>query len=148
MRMTLLPWVLGTPNDPGYRAEQAVCQIWTSKGPGYGLVATTNPYSGAHATEEAAGNAEYIHRAAHAMPVLQRAVTDLMTLAMEIHGITPEQATLVCTIGATALESVKPRPVEKPRWLPFKAFKTTSEADAAGYRQPGTIGRGGWECFR
>lgn len=39
---TPTPWILGKISDVGYSGAQAPCQIWTGKGAGWGLVATTN----------------------------------------------------------------------------------------------------------
>lgn len=38
------PWLLGKANDPGYSQTIGPCHIWTAKGPGCGLIATTAPW--------------------------------------------------------------------------------------------------------
>ena len=72
------PWVLGKVGDGGYSDRVAPCHIWTSKGPGYGLVATTAPHCQPY--EKQRIDAELIVRAVNAHDSLVEALRDCVAL--------------------------------------------------------------------
>jgi hypothetical protein len=78
---TPTPWRLGKIGDKGYSDTIAPCHIWTGKGPGHGLVASTCPWVEPHGNERA--DAEFIVRACNAHYALVDALKLCLT-ALEL----------------------------------------------------------------
>lgn len=72
---TPLPWRI-VVETPDYRPDVAACHIWTAKGPGYGMVATTAPWCQPYEKERQ--DAAYILAACNAFPAVTDALENLI----------------------------------------------------------------------
>lgn len=108
---TPLPWLQGTTADVGYSATGPYL-IWTVKGTGCGLVATTAPWCQPYDAQQV--DAAYIVHAANAFPHLVAALEALQLQALQSDVNDPANEwgheALEMTRGALAIAHGKLKP--------------------------------------